>query len=147
MLLLFRLTGAESRDSITAMTMLANLTGTLKRAAKSALRQAIGPAIGACVVAYFAYYAVHGDRGLVARQHILGEIAQAEGVLQQVSGERERMERRAQLLRGDNLDLDMLDERARAMLNLSNARDVVVKLPKRFDLDEPSAEKQPRSVN
>lgn len=129
------------------MSMLMNLTDTLKRAAKSALRQAIGPAIGACVVAYFAYYAIHGDRGLVARQHILGEIAQAEAVLQQVSGDREKMERRAQLLRGDNLDLDMLDERTRAMLNLSNPRDVVVKLPKRTDQDEAVAEKRPRSVN
>lgn len=129
------------------MSMLDHISHSLKRAAKSALRQVIGPAIGACVVAYFAYYAIHGDRGLVARQRILGEIAQAETALQQVSGERERMERRAQLLRGDNLDRDMLDERARAMLNLSNPRDVIVTLPKNFDQDEAGAEKQPRSVN
>lgn len=127
--------------------MLADLTDSLARAAKSALRQAIVPALCACVVTYFAYYAIHGDRGLVAMKQIQGEIAQAETVLQQLKDERERMERRAQLLRGDNLDRDMLDERARSMLNLSNARDVVVTLPKLYEGDENSPEKQPRSAN
>ncbi|PWC87821.1 septation ring formation regulator EzrA [Azospirillum sp. TSH100] len=91
------------------------------------------PALCACVVAYFAYYAVHGDRGLVAMKQIQGEIAQAEGVLNQLRTEREDMERRAQLLRGDGLDRDMLEERARLMLNFSNPRDVIVKLPKLAD--------------
>ncbi|ALG72211.1 septation ring formation regulator EzrA [Azospirillum thiophilum] len=88
------------------------------------------PALCACVVAYFAYYAIHGDRGLVAMKQIQGEIAQAEVVLNQLRTEREEMERRAQLLRGDGLDRDMLEERARLMLNFSNPRDVIVKLPK-----------------
>lgn len=127
--------------------MLKNLADSLKRAAKSALRQAIGPAIGACVVAYFVYYAVQGDRGLIALKQIQGEIAQAEEVLQQVAAERERMERRAQLLRGDNLDRDMLDERARSMLNLSGERDVIIALPPVYDQEDRSAEKPPKSVN
>ncbi len=129
------------------MTMLNDLTDSLARAAKSALRQAIVPALCACVVTYFAYYAIHGDRGLVAMKQIQGEIAQAETVLDQLKGERERMERRAQLLRGDNLDRDMLDERARSMLNLSNGRDVVVTLPKLYDGNESGAEKRPKSAN
>lgn len=112
------------------MTMIADFTDTLARAAKSAIRQAIMPALCACVVAYFAYYAIHGDRGLVAMKQIQGEIAQAEEVLNQLRTEREEMERRAQLLRGDGLDRDMLEERARLMLNFSNPRDVIVKLPK-----------------
>lgn len=129
------------------MTMLSNLTDSLKRAAKSALRQAIGPAIGACVVAYFVYYAVQGDRGLIAMKHLQGEIVTAETVLSQVKAERERMDRRAQLMRGDHLDPDMLDERARQMLNLSGQRDVIIALPPVYEHDDPSAEKQPRSVN
>lgn len=129
------------------MTMLTNLTDSLKRAAKSALRQAIGPAIGAGVVAYFVYYAVQGDRGLLAMKHLETEIATAESVLQQVKTERERMEKRAQLMRNDHLDRDMLDERARTMLNLSNPRDVIIQLPKASDQDDASAEKRPRSVN
>lgn len=129
------------------MTMLQNLTDSLKRAAKSALRQAIVPAVGAAVVAYFVYYAVQGDRGLLAMKHLETEIATAESVLQQVKADRERMDRRAQLMRGDHLDRDMLDERARTMLNLSGARDVIISLPPVYDQDDASAEKRPRSVN
>lgn len=129
------------------MSMTSNITDSLKRAAKSALRQTIGPAIGACVVAYFVYYAVQGDRGLIALKHIESEIARAEQVLSQVRGERERMERRASLLRADHLDRDMLDERARAMLNLTHPNDVILSLPPLYDQEDASAEKQPRSVN
>ncbi|KAA0576823.1 septum formation initiator family protein [Azospirillum oryzae] len=99
------------------------------------------PALCACVVAYFAYYAIHGDRGLVAMKQIQGEIAQAEGVLNQLRTEREDMERRAQLLRGDGLDRDMLEERARLMLNFANPRDVIVKLPKLADPEGASTQK------
>ena len=129
------------------MTMMSNMTDVLKRAAKSALRQTIGPAIGACVVSYFVYYAVQGDRGLIALKHIEGEIAQAEQVLSQVRSERERMERRASLLRGEHLDRDMLDERGRAMLNLSHPNDVILALPPMYDQEDASAEKRARSVN
>lgn len=111
------------------MTIVTSITDALGRAAMRALRQTIGPAIGACVVGYFAYYAVQGDRGLMAMKHLQTEIAEAEGILAQVSAERERMERRALLLRSDHLDLDVLDERARMMLNLNNPRDVIIKLP------------------
>lgn len=124
-----------------------NITEALKRAAKSALRQTIGPAIGACVVGYFVYYAVQGDRGLIALKHIDGEIARAEQILSQVRGERERMERRASLLRAERLDRDMLDERARAMLNLTHPNDVILTLPPLYDQDDASAEKRSRSVN
>ncbi|WP_188259642.1 FtsB family cell division protein [Azospirillum tabaci] len=123
------------------MTMLQNLTDSLKRAAKSALRQAIGPAIGSCVVAYFVYYAVQGDRGLLAMNHLKAEIATAESVLDQVKAERERMDRRAQLMRSDHLDRDMLDERARTMLNLSGPRDVIIALPPAQGEGDASAEK------
>lgn len=121
--------------------MFADFTDTLARAAKSAIRQAIMPALCACVVAYFAYYAIHGDRGLVAMKQIQGEIAQAEEVLTQLRTEREEMERRAQLLRSDGLDPDMLEERARLMLNFSNPRDVIVKLPKLVEPEGGAAQK------
>jgi len=129
------------------MSMTSNITESLKRAAKSALRQTIGPAIGACIVGYFVYYAVQGDRGLIALKHIEGEIARAEQVLNQVRGERERMERRASLLRADHLDRDMLDERARAMLNLTHPNDIILSLPPLYDQEDASAEKRSRSVN
>lgn len=111
------------------MMMVSTITDALGRAAVSVFRQVIGPVIGAAVVGYFAYYAVQGDRGLMALRHLQGEIAEAERILQQTRGDRERMERRAQLLRADNLDPDMLEERARGLLNLSHPNDVIITLP------------------
>lgn len=111
------------------MTLMTSMTDFLARAAKSVLRQVIGPAIGASIVAYFIYYAVQGDRGVIALRHLQSEISEAQKALDDVKGERQRMERRAQLLRDDNLDPDMLDERARAMLNLTHPNEVIVPLP------------------
>lgn len=111
------------------MTLMTSMTDVLARAARSVLRQVIGPAIGASIVAYFIYYAVQGDRGVIALRHLQTEITEAQRVLQDVQGERMRMERRAQLLRDDNLDPDMLEERARAMLNLTHPNEVIVPLP------------------
>jgi len=69
-------------------------------------------------VGYFAYHSLKGDHGLTAYLKLSGEIIKAEQVLQERREERLLIERRTTLLRPDNLDLDTLDERARAVLNL-----------------------------
>ena len=74
--------------------------------------------IGAFVVGYFAYHSLKGDHGLTAYLKLAGETIKAEQVLQERHEERLLIERRTALLRPDNLDLDTLDERARAVLNL-----------------------------
>ena len=95
-----------------------------------ALGQTIGPAIGAAIVGYFAYHAVQGDRGLIALSHLQSEIQQAQATLAQVSEQRIELEKRASLLRRDHLDPDMLDERARAVLNYSHPDDVIILVPR-----------------
>lgn len=95
-----------------------------------ALRQTIGPAIGAAIVGYFAYHAVQGDRGLIALSHLQNEIQQAQATLAQASEQRIELEKRASLLRRDHLDPDMLDERARAVLNYSHPDDVIILVPR-----------------
>lgn len=95
------------------------------------LRQIVGPVLGMSVVAYFAYHTVQGDRGLMALTHLQGEVADAEQVLTKIRAEREEMEHRTRLLRPDNLDLDMLEERARVVLNKSHPDELVVFLPGR----------------
>jgi cell division protein FtsB len=91
-----------------------------------ALRQVIGPAFGIGILGYFAYHAIQGERGFIALTHLQNQIQQAEANLAQVRSEREQLEQRAQLLRLDHLDPDMLDERARAVLNYAHPDDVVM---------------------
>lgn len=99
---------------------------TLNRAARHVFWQALG----AGIVSYFVYYAINGDRGFIALSHLQGEIRQAEAVLTQVRLEREYMQHRASLLRPDNLDPDMLDERARRLLNFSRPDEVIILQPR-----------------
>ncbi|CCG40252.1 Septum formation initiator [Magnetospirillum molischianum DSM 120] len=75
---------------------------------------------------YFAYHTVEGDRGIRAWLRLQDEILNAEMQLAKVSSERREMEHRVLLLRPDHLDQDMLEERARIMLNMSKDGDIVV---------------------
>ena len=88
-------------------------------------RYVIGPVIGISAVTYFAFHAVQGDRGLVAwwklRQHI--EVASVN--LREVTKKRLALERRVSLLHPESLDPDMLEERARIMLNYGHIDDIV----------------------
>jgi len=95
---------------------------------------AIGPIVWACLVLYFAYYAVYGDRGLMAMRQLQNEVEQARTQLDTVHQERVRLESRTALLRPDNLDRDMLDERARLMLNYSHPDDIIIIQPQRTEL-------------
>ena len=89
-------------------------------------RLIIGPVLGISLVGYFAYHLVQGDRGLVAWLRLTQEIKEAKLQLAQVDGEREALDRRVSLLRPNHLDRDMLDERARATLNLVGPNEIVI---------------------
>ena len=98
------------------------------RAIKRGVRAAIPPSFFLCLVAYFAYNSLHGDRGLEAiaqRRQVLATI-QAEQT--RAEAERATWEHKVLGLKGP-IDPDSLDERARAMLNLSDPSDIVVYLP------------------
>ena len=89
-------------------------------------RHIAGPVLGACIFSYFVYHAVQGDRGIFAWLKLTQQVQDARGTLDSVSAEWEALERRTSLLRPDNLDPDMLSERARAVLGLAHPDDVVI---------------------
>lgn len=84
------------------------------------------PVIGACLFAYFGYHAVEGDRGIIAWMLLNQQIREAQATERSLAGEREILERRVALLSPSSLDPDLLDERARVMLNLAHSDDVVI---------------------
>ncbi|WP_372623041.1 FtsB family cell division protein [Falsiroseomonas sp.] len=75
---------------------------------------------------YFVWHAIHGERGLIARDQREQQIAEALVERARVQGDLAAMERRVDGLRGDLLDRDQLDERARQLLNLVGRDEVVV---------------------
>lgn len=75
---------------------------------------------------YFAYHLFAGDHGLEARARLESEVKILEGELGGLVAVRQRIERDVALMRADKLDPDMLDERARAVLNFSHPNDIVI---------------------
>ena len=96
---------------------------------KRLLRPALVPAIGACLVGYFAYHAVQGDHGILARTHLRAELVQADATLAELRHEREILEYRAGLLSPERIDPDLLEERVRVMLNYAHPDEVIYFYP------------------
>ncbi len=85
--------------------------------------------LAASVVGYFGYHALHGERGFLAWRELKGDIAVARSVEAQLADRQARLERRTALLRADNLDRDLLEERARVLLGYGHPGDLVVLHP------------------
>jgi cell division protein FtsB len=96
------------------------------REVKRRLRDALPPLGYLALCGYFAWHAVHGDFGLLARERRLEDIAAARTMLARAETERDAMERRVAGLRGDRIDRDQLDERARTLLNLVGKDEIVI---------------------
>jgi cell division protein FtsB len=84
--------------------------------------------IAALLIGYFGVNAYTGARGLKARQDLDQQIAEMTRERDRVKAERAVWERRVGLLKSDRIDPDMLDERARALLNYVDPRDTVMML-------------------
>src|SRR3954464_8420989 len=80
--------------------------------------------VAALIIGYFGLSAYTGAHGLKAKQDLAQQQTSLMSDIERARGERLELERKVALLRGDNLDPDMLDERARAMLNYLHPRDL-----------------------
>jgi len=99
---------------------------TLGRSLKRRAKAAVAPAVFLSLVAYFAWNATHGDRGLIAYSERQALLKQAQDDLARTQADRDAWERRVAGLRNAHIDPDTLDERARAMLNLADPGDITV---------------------
>jgi len=92
---------------------------------KKRLRQAIGPSVGACLFGYFVYHAIEGDRGVMAWLRMSQQLADSKATLATLQGERHKVQNQVALL-STSIDPDLLDERARLMLNVAEPADRLV---------------------
>lgn len=101
----------------------------LLREIRRRARQIVPQVLLACTLGYFAYHTIQGERGVLAWLRLEKElrIAQAEAAV--LASERARLEHRVRLLRPDSLDPDMLEERARRILNYGRDGEVIVLFP------------------
>jgi cell division protein FtsB len=78
----------------------------------------------ALMIGYFAINAYTGNHGLKAQQDIDQQIAELTIERERVKLERAEWQRRVALLQSGSLDPDMVDERARAILNYLHPREL-----------------------
>jgi cell division protein FtsB len=82
--------------------------------------------LAALFIGYFGVNAYTGNHGIVAKQNLDQQIADLDRELARTATERKRWQRRVALLKTDQIDPDMLDERARTLLDFVDPRDVTV---------------------
>jgi cell division protein FtsB len=82
--------------------------------------------IAAAVVGYFVHHAHTGARGLQAKQRYKIQAYQIGQELEALKTDRAEWERRIALLRSDQIDRDLLEERARITLGRVHRNDLVI---------------------
>jgi cell division protein FtsB len=86
--------------------------------------------LAAALIGYFGLNAYSGDHGLRAREQMDKQIISLTDQLAQATAERDAWQRRIKLLKSDSVDPDMLDERARQLLDYADAHDLVLMTPR-----------------
>lgn len=84
--------------------------------------------VAALLIGYFGVNAFSGNRGLKAKQDIDQQMAELSTELARLKVERGQWERRIALLKSNGVDPDMLDERARALLDYAHPHDLTMML-------------------
>ena len=91
--------------------------------------------------AYFSYFAVRGERGLLTYMSLQQKVAEAEKMSANYDRKREELEQKVNLLSSNSLDLDLLDERARAVLNVIGDDEFII-----IDDDDETSEELNKKV-
>tara|TARA_Y100000814_G_C12232059_1_gene368655 strand:- start:218 stop:535 length:318 start_codon:yes stop_codon:yes gene_type:complete len=92
-------------------------------------RYIVPAAFCAVVVGYFTYHSVQGDKGIHSYLKINREVRDAQEHLKKIQSVRFELEHRVKGLRDTSLDLDLLEERARVVLNLMRDDELLIHFP------------------
>ena len=84
--------------------------------------------MAALLIGYFGVNAYTGNHGLKAQQSLEQQKTRLSAELARLKKERAGWERRVRLLKADQIDPDMLDERARALLDYVDPNDITLLL-------------------
>jgi cell division protein FtsB len=97
-----------------------------RRTVRSRAAGFLVPVVGFAVIGYFVWHGLHGAYGFWSAKQLETQVAGLSGQLAELRREREELEQRVSLLRPESLDPDMLDERARSLLNHAHPNDLVI---------------------
>lgn len=75
---------------------------------------------------YFLFHGISGERGLLKMLYLRSEISSAQKISDNYKNQKDKLEEKVKLLSSSSLDLDLLDERARVVLNLAAKDEFVI---------------------
>ena len=78
------------------------------------------------LAAYFGYYLLYGNHGVINLMRVQQQIALKQTALDCIRADRLALEHRVSLLRPESVDPDLLEEQARARLGLTERDEVVI---------------------
>ena len=93
---------------------------------RNRLRKALGPALFIVTLVYFGYHTFEGDHGLLSLRDLNKEMTELEQKAAEVEARKAALETKVANLRRDNLDLDLLDERARDVLGFHEPNEIII---------------------
>ena len=94
------------------------------------LRQVTGPLLLSASIFYLSFHALSGERGLYALLKEERKLELIQGNLDDITAQRKDMEHKVRLMSAGSLDLDLLDEQSRIMLDNAAEDEVVLPMPK-----------------
>ena len=109
---------------------------SLLRDIRPRVRRVAPQVLAAAIVAYFAYHAVHGGKGIKAWIRLSDDLASAKAEQATLVARRQELEARVNLLRREHLAPDMLKERALSILNYGHPEEFIILLPEESQFGE-----------
>lgn len=92
------------------------------------LKHIVFPVVMISLMVYFTYHIFQGQRGIIAWIQLDKKLKEQEAILDTLTKEKDALEKEAYLLRPDSLDLDLLVEKVRHLLNFSHPDELVVNI-------------------
>jgi cell division protein FtsB len=93
---------------------------------KRKLGRFVMPLITVAFLSYFGYHSIHGEYGLKATEKFDRQRIERQARLDELTEQRQTLEKEVALLSDGSLERDMLDEKARFGLNMSRSDEIVI---------------------
>lgn len=84
------------------------------------------PLLASLVVGYFAFYTFFGERSLIRLMQLEAKIQTVQGRLDNAQSEHDHYRSRVNRMRNGSIDVDLLDEQSRRVLNYTQPNEVVI---------------------
>ncbi|MCP5369978.1 MAG: septum formation initiator family protein [Rickettsiaceae bacterium] len=80
------------------------------------------------LICYFIFHSIYGDRGMISYFKLQAQLKNQHQKLASLRAERLEIENSTKLLRDDSMDKDMLDEKIRTVLGMSQPNEKIIKI-------------------